>query len=84
MIRTTRQAVTFRRPFMVSGVDDHQPAGTYTVETDEELIEGLSFSAYRRTSTRIYLPPTPSRPGITETVTIDPGEVDAALKEQAR
>jgi hypothetical protein len=84
MIRTTRQSVTFRHPFMVSGIDSYQPAGTYTVETDEELIEGLSFSAYRRTSTRISLPPTPSRPGITETVTIDPDEIDAALKEHSR
>lgn len=84
MIRTIRQTVTFRRPFMVSGIDGYQPAGTYTVETDEELIEGLSFSAYRRTSTRISLPPALSRPGITETVTIDPDEIDAALKEQSR
>jgi hypothetical protein len=84
MIRTTSQSVTFHRPFMVSGVDAYQPAGTYTVETDEELIEGLSFSAYRRTSTRICLPPTPSRPGITETVTIDSEEIDAALKEQSK
>jgi hypothetical protein len=84
MIRATSQTVTFRRPFMVSGVDGYQPTGTYTVETDEELIEGLSFSAYRRTSKRICLPPTPLRPEITETATIDPDEVDAALQEQSR
>lgn len=84
MIRTTTQTITFRRSFFVIGIDEYRPAGTYTVETDEELIEGLTFSAYRRTSARISLPPTPSRPGIAETLTIDPDEIDAALKEQSR
>ena len=31
--------VTFTHPFNLSGVDEVQPAGTYTVETDEELLE---------------------------------------------
>lgn len=82
MIRTTSQSVTFLLPFTVSGIGGSQPAGTYTIETDEELIEGLSFSAYRRTSMRICLPPSLARPGVTEFAMIDPGEVEAALMEQ--
>ena len=82
MIRTFRQSVTFPHPFAISGLEGDQPAGTYTIETDEELIEGLSFSAYRRTATRIYLPPGPARPGTTEIVPIEPSEIELALKER--
>ena len=44
--------------------------------TDEELIEGLSFAAYRRVSTVIFVP-APYGGGI-EMVTIDPSDLDAA------
>jgi hypothetical protein len=43
MIARASRTVTFRRPFTVTGVDEVQPAGTYMVETDEELLEDLSF-----------------------------------------
>jgi hypothetical protein len=56
MTRTTVKTVTFRRPFALSGLEGVQPAGIYTVETDEELISSLSFSAYRRTATWLRLP----------------------------
>jgi hypothetical protein len=79
-IRTTRKTVTFSRPFALSGVDNIQPSGTYTVDTDEELIEGLSFLAYRRVATLLHLPSTSSRVGVTELVTINPSELEAALK----
>ena len=55
-MRTRRETVTFARPFRLRGVDEAQPAGAYTVETDEEPIEGLSFMAYRRVATGIFLP----------------------------
>ena len=47
-VRTTSRTVTFMHPFNLSGVDEVQPAGTYTVETDEELLQTLSVPAYRR------------------------------------
>lgn len=81
--RTTSTSVTFMRPFTLSGFDSPQPAGTYVVETDEERIEDLSFLAYRRTGTRIQLPPSPSQPGISETAAIDPAVIDQALAEGA-
>ena len=34
--RTRRETVTFARPFSLRGIDGVQPAGTYTVETEEE------------------------------------------------
>ena len=78
--RTIKKIVTFRRPFVLGGIDEALPAGPYSVETDEELIEGISFPAYRRILTLIHLHPKPGRPGLTETLTIDPNELDAALE----
>jgi hypothetical protein len=55
-IRTSTKTVTFRRPFWLKGVDRLLPPADYRVMTDEELIEGLSFSAYHRVSTAIFVP----------------------------
>ena len=79
-IRTTKRTVTFKRPFVLSGLDETLPAGDYTVETDEELLEGLSFKAYKRTSAFIMLRPKSDHPGHTRTLTVDPNELDAALQ----
>ncbi len=76
--RTTIASLTFARPFTVTGIDAPQPAGVYVVETDEEPIDELSFLAYRRVCTRIRLAADPKRPGIVETVTVDPAELEAA------
>jgi hypothetical protein len=46
-IRTSSKTVTFAHPFLLKGVDRILAAGDYRVVTDEELIEGLSFPAYR-------------------------------------
>lgn len=82
-IRTQQHSITFTRAFTVAGIDRVQPAGCYLIETDEELIEGLSFIAYRRISTRIRLAPDPARRGVQETVEVNSPEIAAALKEQA-
>ena len=79
MTRTTIRTVTFARPFLIGGMDQAGRPGTYVVETTEELLEDLSFAAYRRVSTSIVLPNPAGRPGIVETVAIDPAALDAAL-----
>ena len=79
-MRTSRKTATFRRPFSLSGMDAVQPAGTYTVETNEESIEGLSFPAWRRTATVILLRPQAGAAGPGEDLDIDPLELDAALE----
>ena len=81
--RTSSKTVTFKRPFFLTGFDRPQPAGSYVVETDEELLEAVSFPAYRRLSTLIQLRPQPGNPRIVETVAIDPGELDEALARDA-
>jgi hypothetical protein len=55
-IRSRRETVTFRHPFRIRGVDRVLPAGSYEVITDEEMIEGLSFAAFRRVATMIEVP----------------------------
>lgn len=79
-VRTRMKKVTFRRPFTLGGLDEAQPAGVYRVDTDEELLEGLSFLAYRRVSTLLHLHPKAGHPGRMLTLAIDPQELDAALQ----
>lgn len=78
--RTSKKTVTFRKPFVLGGFDEVLPAGAYNVETDEELLDGISFPAYRRILTVIHLHAKSDNPGLIRTLTIDPNELDAALK----
>jgi hypothetical protein len=82
-MRTTSRTVSFTRPFVLSGLDGVQPAGTYTVETDEELIQELSFPAYRRIATVIFLPSRPGGSMSAQIVDVDPLELQAALERDA-
>ena len=80
-IRTILRTITFHRPVCLKGVERLLPPGDYDVVTDEELIEGLSFSAYHRISTLMFVP-APSGSAI-EMVTIDPLDLEAALERDA-
>lgn len=53
--RSSRSVTTFINPFILSGDSDELPAGEYEVLIEEELIEGLSFPAYRRTATYLMV-----------------------------
>ena len=78
-IRTIRRTIAFRRPFYLKGVDRLLPPADYRVMTDEELIDGLSFSAYRRVSTAIFVP---AESGCAvEMVIIDPFDLQAAQEQ---
>lgn len=78
--RTKRTTVRFERPFTLAGVSGDLPAGSYDIDTDEELLDSLSFAAYRRTLTQIHLRNLPGHPGITRIVPIDPADLDRALR----
>jgi hypothetical protein len=82
-VRTNRKNVTFTQPFSLSGIDKVQPAGTYTVETEEELLPGLSFPAYRRIATLIFLRSRGGGPVVEEVANIDPLELQAAQERDA-
>lgn len=78
-LRTKREIVTFAQPFRLRGVDETQPAGAYAVETDEEPIEGLSFLAYRRVATVIFLPVPHGGAGSFQAVPVDPQALAVAM-----
>lgn len=82
-IRTSEKTVSFKRPFVLGRLGEVLPAGDYRVETDEELLEGLSFPAYRRILTLIHLHSESDSPGLTRTAAIDPNDLDAALRRDA-
>jgi hypothetical protein len=75
-MRTTNKTITFHRPFRLEGVDGVLPPADYRVVTDEEIIEGLSFVAYHRVATSIFVP-APYGSAV-EMVTIDPADLEAA------
>ena len=79
-MRTTETMVTFRRPFVLAAVEAAQPAGTYRVVTEEEQIEGLSFTAFRRIATLLHLPALSTTSGTHQVVELDAAEW-AALVE---
>ena len=74
-VRTGSQTVTFHRSFYLKDVDRMLPPGDYRVVTDEEVIEGLSFTAYHRISTEILVPAAAGC--AVEMMTIDPMDLQA-------
>ena len=82
--RTTNETITFKHPFKLSELDEVQPAGRYVVETNEELIQGLSFPVYRRLSTFIHLAGSPNSSELARVVDTDPAKLAAARAIDAR
>lgn len=82
-MRSSRDMITFHHPFTMRGLDAEQPAGTYMVLTEEEEIPGLSFLAWRRVATQIYLPAIGVETGKEQVVTIDPTDLADARKRDA-
>jgi hypothetical protein len=78
-MRTTNKTITFHRPFRLEGVDGVLPPADYRVVTDEEILEGLSFVAYHRVATSIFVP-APFGSAV-EMVAIDPSDLEAAQAE---
>src|ERR1700743_2098913 len=75
-MRSRRETVTFQHPFRIRGIDRVLPPGSYEVITDEEMIEGLSFPAFRRVATMIMVPAAPPHGSTMELISI--GSIDMA------
>lgn len=73
--RTQSKDVMFARPFILDGMDRLQPAGTYTIDTEEERIDTLNLQVWRRVGTFIRL----ESPGRTQYLPVDPERLDKAL-----
>jgi hypothetical protein len=75
VLRTTKSTITFAAPLKLEGREDAQPADRYDIETDEEVIEANGRTVYRRGATLLILP----SHGMIRTMTVDPGQPEAAL-----
>lgn len=81
-IRTSQRTIRFAHPFRLTGMDAPQPAGAYLLETEEELLQDLSFPAYRRIATRLFVT-VPNSTILEEVVDIDPLELEAAMEKDS-
>ena len=78
-----REVVTFKHAFRIKGVDRLLPAGNYDVVTDDEIIDGLSFTAFRRVATMIMVPAKDSRGLVMEMISIGTGDLADAQRIDA-
>lgn len=77
--RFTTKTVVFSRAFVLNQTEGEQQPGIYTVETEEEELDVMSTSAFRRVSTVMNRYDPYDRAGLVRFVTIDPAELEAAL-----
>jgi hypothetical protein len=82
-IRSRHKTITFEHPFMIKGIDRLLPPGAYEVITDEEMIEGLSFPAFRRLATMIMVPAAPPRTLTMEMISISQDDLADAQRIDA-
>ena len=78
MIHSRSYTVTFGSPFTLPGLDRSYPAGSYTVEADDEQLD-LSFAASRRIATTILLRAGP----MVQAWLVTPADLEAALTQDA-
>ena len=82
-IRTRRETVRFERSFSLKDLDRNLPAGIYEVITDEEMIEGLSFSCFRRVATMIMVPGASLNISSMEMISISSVDLSDAQRDDA-
>lgn len=81
--RTIRSIAVFNSAFNLGGIDGELSAGSYRIESEEELIESLSFVAFRRVETTIELPAIGSVSLKRQVVAIDPLDLAMAQDRDA-
>ena len=75
MDRIVRETITFQKAFCIGG--EQFPAGTYEVETTEQLLEGTSITGWRRTATTIT--PQLGSTARRQVTDVDPAALDKAI-----
>jgi len=79
--RTAQSVVYFSSPFQLPGFDTPQPAGSYRIDHDEELLEAGTRLAWRRIGTFIHLPAIGVPGTKQQIVSIDPAALKAARQQ---
>lgn len=77
--RTQIKTISFKWPFQIEGYEGLLPAGDYQVETEEEPLQGVTFTGYRRVLTLLHLHPRNKKEKFGPILKIDPNDLDAAL-----
>ncbi|MBL0375499.1 hypothetical protein JJB09_26175 [Rhizobium sp. KVB221] len=75
--RTTETQITFSHPFQLSPLVKPLAPGTYRIITDEEVIPGIPFIAYRRSSTMLHIPAIGVLGNTEQYISVDPKELEA-------
>lgn len=83
-MRTTETEITFNRPFQIESLVEPQEAGTYRLIVDEELISGLSFSAYKRVATHLEIPCVSASNVVRQRLQVSYNEIYRALAMDAK
>lgn len=81
--RSSKTKVTFSNPFSLPGYVGEMPAGEYEVLVEEELLQGLSFDAWRRTATYLTVRGRGRHAGRTELRAVSDSDMKAALSRDA-
>jgi hypothetical protein len=71
--------VEFIHPFHLDEIERALPAGSYTIETEEEALDGVSFLAWRRVATNLFVRPNQTS-GAVQMWAIHPDSLEAAIK----
>ncbi|RST87051.1 hypothetical protein EJC49_07210 [Aquibium carbonis] len=79
--RTTQSTVRFSSAALLPGLDEPLPAGEYRVDQDEESIDDLSRTAWRRTGTFLHIPAIGSPSMTRQMLPITQADLDAALQK---
>ncbi|KSV61794.1 hypothetical protein [Sinorhizobium sp. Sb3] len=82
--RTKHRTVHFDQPFWMPDLGEIVSPGDYQVDEDEELIEGISWLAYRRVATFITLPATAANEYRKRLIAIDPEELERLIAVDRR
>jgi hypothetical protein len=81
--RSTTEIVQFRHPFAIRSNPGAMPAGRYAIHVEEEMLEGISFAAWRRTSMTITRQDPPAG-HLRQALPLLPAELEAARAADAR
>ncbi|MEP6567116.1 MAG: hypothetical protein ABJB10_18440 [Mesorhizobium sp.] len=79
--RTTHSIAHFTAPFVLGGLEGKMPAGDYDIDHDEELMDGMSWLAWRRVATFIHLPARTVKSPTSQLIAIDHAELETALRQ---
>jgi hypothetical protein len=82
--RIKKSTMTFVRPFVLDGFEGMLPAGTYELESEQEILDGMSLPDCLRTSVLIHLHSKDRSPALARTLTV-PWDVleSAQIRDQS-